>query len=95
MKPLPLFFASLILSAPALARNTGDNDARPDDKIVRYCENLETGDRIEFLNESVELCPAGYSGFRNVTDAYVTDVDDAPLSMPLRPREPSKEVTTE
>ena len=94
MKPMPLIIALLVVSAPAFADTLG-NDARPDDKIVRYCENLETGNRIEFLNESVERCPTGYSGFRNVTDAYVTDVDDAPLPMPLRPAESSKEVTTE
>ncbi|WP_123644194.1 hypothetical protein [Histidinibacterium lentulum] len=77
MKPLPLIIASLMTSAPAVAGESAINDARQEDKIIYFCENFETGDRIEFYDENIELCPAGYSGFRNVTDSIVIHVEDA------------------
>lgn len=72
MKQLPLIIASLMLSAPALAGESRDGNAGQDSKISHYCENLENEERVQFGEGKRKRCPEGYSGFRNVTKAFVT-----------------------
>jgi len=78
---LAIVFAVILFPVAVYAQDRPLEDTEKKAEITIFCANPETDERLE-LADGENACPEGFAMFRNVTDAYVTAVDGAPLPIP-------------
>lgn len=78
-----LFLLVLTYSFSASAEEKGKSIATQKAKIIRVCENPDSGEQIEFPLNSSETCPSGFRVYDDLTPVHVEHIEDIPPPKPL------------